>query len=359
MEQAVRKRLRTGYTTGACATAAARAAFFALRHGRFPDPVTITLPGGEQPAFPLVLKAHEPGMARAGVIKDAGDDPDITHGALIIAEVRPARAGQGIRFHAGEGVGIVTLPGLPVPVGEPAINPGPRLMIREALTQDNDGCEPDLDVILSIPGGEKLAQRTMNPRLGIVGGLSILGTTGIVRPYSCAAWIASIRESVDVARALKLAHIAGCTGRTSERAVQAHYGLSDQALIDMGDFVGGLLKYLRHHPVPRLTIAGGPGKLAKLGQGALNLHSRRTRLNRAALAEAAAKAGADAQVCTIIHEAPTVAAMVKALEGSAFDLSALIAKSALKTVRAVLGDAPVRADVLVISARGEVLAHAE
>ncbi len=355
----MQKSLRTGYTTGACATAAARAAFFALRHGYFRDPVTISLPGGERPTFPLALKTLGSGMARAGVIKDAGDDPDVTHGIMVIAEVRPARAGQGIRFIAGEGVGVVTLPGLPVPVGEAAINPTPRLMIREALAHDNGDREPDVDVIVSIPGGEEIARRTMNPRLGIVGGLSILGTTGIVRPYSCAAWIASIREGIDVARALGLSHVAGCTGRVSEKAVRVHYGLSDQALIDMGDFAGGLLKYLRHHPIPRLTIAGGPGKLAKLGQGALDLHSKRVGVNREVLAAAAAEAGADSAACAIIRTAPTVAAMVQALEGSAFDLPALIATRALEVVRTVLADAPIRTDVLVIARRGEILAHAE
>jgi cobalamin biosynthesis protein CbiD len=240
--------LRRGWTTGACAAAAARAAGQALLSGGFPDPVTIRLPRGEQPSFALVLKKIGNGTARAGVVKDAGDDPDVTHGALVIAEVAHGAAGSGITFHAGAGVGRVTLPGLPLAVGEPAINPGPRAMIRQALADAAESCGtalPDLAVTIAIPGGEALAQKTLNGRLGIVGGLSVLGTTGIVIPYSCSSWIHSIHRGIDVARAAGRAHIAAATGATSEAAVRRLYGLPEIALIDMGDFVGGMLKFLR------------------------------------------------------------------------------------------------------------------
>ena len=362
MEQVAgrKARLRTGFSTGACAAAAAKAAFSALREGRFPDPVCIRLPGGECPCFPLAERARgENGAwARAGVIKDAGDDPDITHGALILATVRPRRdGGRGVRFLAGEGVGTVTLPGLPVPPGEPAINPGPRLMIREALMDVAGGPEPDVEVEIAIPGGAALAARTMNPRLGIVGGLSILGTTGIVRPYSCAAWIASIREGVDVARALGLEHIAGCTGRTSERAVRRLFDLPEQALIDMGGFVGGLLKYVRRHPVPRLTIAGGPGKLAKLAQGAMDLHSSRTRVDMAALAGWALAAGGDAELAEAVASARTVAAATALAADAGVDLAGEIARRALMTVQDVLKGASTAAGVVIVSRQGEVLAQ--
>ena len=161
--------------------------------------------------------------ARAGIVKDAGDDPDVTHGATIVAEVAWAAPGSGVSFAAGEGVGTVTRPGLPLAVGEPAINPAPRAMIREALTdlaEANGAPPPDVTVTVAIPGGERLAEKTMNARLGIVGGLSILGTTGIVVPYSCASWMHSIHRGIDVARAAGLDHIAAATGTTSERAVQ-------------------------------------------------------------------------------------------------------------------------------------------
>src|SRR5215472_16240441 len=184
------KGLRRGWTTGACAAAAARAAYLALVSGQFPDPVTIRLPRGGIARFPLALAERDADRARAGIVKDAGDDPDVTDGALVIAEVATAPPGSGIDFAAGEGVGTVTRPGLPLAVGEPAINPAPRAMIRETLldlAEANGAPPPDLRVTIAIPGGERLAARTMNGRLGIVGGLSVLGTTGIVVPYSCAS----------------------------------------------------------------------------------------------------------------------------------------------------------------------------
>src|SRR5271165_3518142 len=203
--------LRRGWTTGACAAAAARAAFTALLSGRFPDPVAIRLPRGATASFPLALAGLGEGRARAGIVKDAGDDPDVTHGALVVASIAWAAPGSGIRFAAGEGVGTVTRAGLPLAVGEPAINPAPRAMISDALleaAEENGGPPPDVTVTISIPGGERLAEKTMNARLGIKGGLSILGTTGIVVPYSCSSWIHSIRRGIDVARAAGLDHIA-------------------------------------------------------------------------------------------------------------------------------------------------------
>src|SRR5579863_5429172 len=282
------KPLRRGWTTGACAAAAARAAYMAMLTGAFSGTVALRLPGGEEPRFALALHAFTATGARAGIVKDAGDDPDVTHGALIIAEVSRSPPETGLTFHAGEGVGTVTRPGLPLGVGEPAINPGPRAMIRSALeaAQSEAGMSEALDlaVTISIPGGEALAAKTMNARLGILGGLSVLGTTGIVIPYSCSSWIHAIHRGVDVARAAGMTHIAAATGSTSERAAQGLAGLHEVALIDMGDFVGALLKYLRRHPVQHLTLAGGVGKLAKLAQGHLDLHSARSRLDPAALA---------------------------------------------------------------------------
>src|SRR5438874_12248143 len=180
--------LRRGWTTGACAAAASRAAFQALLTGKFPDPVAIRLPRGETPNFPLALAERHDGRIRAGIVKDAGDDPDVTHGALIIAELAWAAPGSGVLFRAGEGVGTVTRPGLALAVGEPAINPTPRAMICETLAdlaEANGAPSPDLVVTIAIPDGERLAEKTMNARLGIVGGPSALGTTGIVVHYSC------------------------------------------------------------------------------------------------------------------------------------------------------------------------------
>src|SRR6266481_3493897 len=305
--------LRRGWTTGACAAAAARAAFAALLTGRFPDPVTIRLPRGEGPSFALALAELGEGVARAGIVKDAGDDPDVTQGALVIAELAWAEPGSGIRFRAGAGVGTVTRPGLPLAVGEPAINPAPRAMIQGALVdvaEANGAPSPDLVVTIAIPDGERLAEKTMNARLGIVGGLSVLGTTGIVVPYSCSSWIHAIQRGIDVARAAGLEHIAAATGTTSEAAVQRLLGLPEAALIDMGDFVGGTLKYLRRHPVPRLTLAGGFAKIAKLAQGHLDLHSSRSRIDPAALAGVLAGLGVDRGTVAAAAEADSAGAIL-------------------------------------------------
>src|ERR1700719_3785237 len=232
--------LRRGWTTGTCATAAAKAAYTALLTGDFPDPVEVTLPRGERPSFALAVTSKDVDSATAGVVKDAGDDPDVTHGALVLTTVRAAAPGSGVTFRAGAGVGTVTRAGLPVPPGEPAINPVPRRMICDAITEvaAAHGRAADAEIEIAIPGGEALAAKTLNGRLGIVGGLSILGTTGIVIPYSCSAWIHSIHRGIDVARAAGITHIAGATGTTSEAAIKALHDLPEIALIDMGDFVG-------------------------------------------------------------------------------------------------------------------------
>lgn len=279
--------LRSGWTTGACATAAAKAAWTGFCSGTVPEAVTITLPKGQTPRFAILASRIGEGWAEATVEKDAGDDPDVTHGAHIT--VRVERAGQGISFVGGEGIGTVTKPGLPIGVGEPAINPVPRRMIDEAIAEVSAeyGISPDVRVTISVANGAALALKTWNPRLGIIGGISILGTTGIVRPFSCSAWIASIHRGIDVAVASGLGHVVGATGSTSEGYVQTLYDLPENAYLDMGDFVGGLLKYLRRHPVARITVAGGPGKMTKLAQGALDLHSKRSQVDLIALAERA------------------------------------------------------------------------
>lgn len=349
--------LRRGWTTGACAMAAATAAYEALLTGAFPDPVTVRLPRGQTPSFPLAQQSVENGSATAGIIKDAGDDPDVTHGALVIVTVRSDKPGGGVTFHAGEGIGTVTRPGLPIPPGEPAINPAPRAMICEALgaIAARHGIAPDVAVTISIPGGEKIAERTWNPRLGIIGGLSVLGTTGIVIPYSCSAWIHAIRQGIDVARATDIHHIAGATGKTSESAVRKFHDLDEDAIIDMGDFVGGMLKYLNGHPLPRLTIAGGFAKLTKLAQGRLDLHSARSQVDFGQLAAMASARGAPPDVCDAMCAANTAA---HALElGKGFSLGESVAAAARDVVQAQLS-ANVSVDVLVIDRQGQTIGHA-
>jgi cobalt-precorrin-5B (C1)-methyltransferase len=347
--------LRRGWTTGACATAAAKAAYAALIRGDFPDPVEITLPRGERVAFALAETARAAGAASAGVVKDAGDDPDVTHGALVRARVTPGAPGSGIVFRAGPGVGTVTRPGLPVPPGEPAINPVPRQMIRAALAEIAPA--PDAIVEISIADGEALAARTLNARLGILGGLSVLGTTGIVIPYSCAAWIATIQRGIDVARASGLTHVAGSTGSTSEQAIRALHGLPEAALIEMGDFAGGMLKYLRAHPVPRITVAGGVAKMTKLAQGRLDLHSKRGEADLAALAALARRIGADDATAAAIAGANTVAQAFAASRD--LRLGDAIAAAAWGVAAEALRPAPAALEIVVFDRAGSLVGRAD
>ncbi|MFE3500395.1 cobalt-precorrin-5B (C(1))-methyltransferase [Kitasatospora sp. NPDC059160] len=370
--------LRHGWTTGACATAATKAAYAALLTGEFPDPVTITLPKGQQPAFALAVEelvlaaepaaadgsraaAQRPVAATAGVVKDAGDDPDVTHGALIRATVRLGEPGTGVVFRAGPGVGTVTKAGLPLAVGEPAINPVPRQMIRDAVAEvaAAHGGGGDVVVEVSVDHGEEIARSTWNPRLGILGGLSILGTTGIVVPYSCSAWIDSIRRGVDVARAAGRTHVAGCTGSTSEKVAVAVHGLPEDALLDMGDFAGAVLKYLKRHPVPRLTIAGGFAKLSKLAHGHLDLHSARSQVDKGYLAELARQGGADEELAAAVAAANTGLEAVQLCRAAGVPLGDLVAEAARATALGVLRGSPVAVDVICIDRSGAVVGRAE
>jgi cobalt-precorrin-5B (C1)-methyltransferase len=327
--------------------------------GRFPDPVSIRLPRGGAASFPLALAEFGDGCARAGVVKDAGDDPDVTHGALVIAETASAAPGSGITFAAGDGVGTVTRAGLALGIGEPAINPAPRALIRDVLLEAaavNGASQADVTVTISIPDGERLAAKTMNARLGIIGGLSILGTTGIVVPYSCASWIHSIHRGIDVARAAGLDHIAAATGATSERAVQRIYDLPDHALIDMGDFVGAALKYLRRRPVARLTIAGGFAKLAKLAAGHLDLHSARSKVNVPALAEMLAAAGAAPVAVASARAAAGAAELLEVAGDKRQALARLVASQAREVVLATLSGATA-VEVAIVDRQGDFLAR--
>jgi cobalt-precorrin-5B (C1)-methyltransferase len=357
--------LRYGWTTGTCAAAAAKAAYTALLTGEFPDPVEVTLPRGQRPAFALATTKAGEGAASAGVVKDAGDDPDVTHGALILATVRRGTPGRGVTFRAGEGVGTVTRPGLPIPPGEPAINPVPRQMLRQAIAEvaSAHGDAGDVEVEIAIPGGEALAAKTMNGRLGIVGGLSILGTTGIVVPYSCSAWIHSIHSGIDVARAAGLTHIAGATGAASEAAVQKLHGLPEMALIDMGDFVGGMLKYVRKHPVPRVTVAGGVGKMTKLAQGVLDLHSRRGSVDLGVLAGLAEKSGGSGALGERILRSNTAAETFAHAEAEGVALGDEVARAGWNTAAAVLAGTliagePIEIEIAVFDRDGRLVGHA-
>ena len=352
--------LKRGWTTGACATAATKAALSAWLTGSFEDPVTITLPKGETPSFALIYEHLNEHSAKAAIIKDAGDDPDVTHGATIYATIKPAKAGTGIHFKAGKGVGIVTKPGLPIGVGEAAINPVPRQMMQEVVEKlcAQHNIAPDFTITIGVENGEALAEQTWNGRLGIKGGLSILGTTGVVHPFSCSAWIHSIHRGVDVARAEGLAHILAATGSTSETAALKLFDLPTHATIDMGDFAGGLLKYLRKHPVPKLTIAGGFAKLTKLAQGAMDLHSARSQVDFEFLSQQAAVKNDKSLVHKILKANTALEVLeLSQIAACADDLTQQIAHQAQQQAQSIITHNQTQINIVLVSRQGDILAQ--
>lgn len=292
--------MRRGFTTGSNATAAALAATRALLRQQVQQEVTIHLPAGMDATFTAHTCEFGPDFARCSFIKDGGDDPDVTHGAEIGATVTWAES-PGIHLHRGEGVGLVTKPGLGLEVGGPAINPVPRQMILEhvaAEAGDELLSERGVRVEIWVTNGEKIAERTLNARLGIIGGISILGTSGIVIPYSTAAYRASITQGMDVALNQGYTHLVLTTGGRSERFAQVLMPeLPEVAFIQMGEFLGWSLKEAAQRPaITKITIAGMIGKFSKMAQGAFHLHRNQSQVDPIFLAELAQELGATPEV---------------------------------------------------------------
>lgn len=283
--------LRSGFTTGACATAAAKAAITALVTGEAVNSVEFSLPDGELTSIEISSVEISENSATAQVVKDGGDDPDVTHGKIIEVEVRLS-GHDGIVFHAGEGVGTVTLPGLGLAPGEPAINPVPRKMIATEIRKVYDG---GVDVTVSVPGGRELALRTFNPKLGIEGGISIIGTSGIVRPFSSEAFVESLRREMEVAVAIGCTHIVVNSGARSERFVKALYPeYPPQAFIHYGNAIGETMKIASQLGIGQLTIGLMIGKAVKLAEGHTDTHSGNVVMNRNFLIGIAREAGCSA-----------------------------------------------------------------
>ena len=352
--------LRSGYTTGACATATSLAAARLLLGGPMTETCTITLPRGQHVEFSLTdCHLASPQVAFASTIKDAGDDPDVTHGATVFAEVALSDA-IGVKFQAAPGVGIVTREGLSINKGEAAINPVPRQMMQSHLEQlaNQYNYNGGFDVRIGIKNGEQIATKTMNPRLGIVGGLSILGTTGIVRPFSCSAYIASIQQGIDVAYTNGLQHIAACTGSTSEARAQKEYQLPEMGLIEMGDFVGAVLKHIKHAPVAKLSLIGGFGKFSKLANGHMDLHSRSSSIDLEELADKATLAGANKDLCEQIKASNTSLQALKLCQKHNVPLGNIICEQA-RAVAAAIIPTTVQIEVWAIDKQGDVVGHAD
>lgn len=301
------RNLRPGYTTGACATAAAAAATRALLTAQPVTEIAVDLPAKKNVIFRLARCEFASGRVICGTIKDAGDDPDVTHGAEIQATVEWYDA-PGILIAGGEGVGVVTKPGLPVPVGEPAINPGPCHMITRAVRNEAGTVleKRGLKVTISVPGGEELASKTVNPRLGIIGGISILGTTGIVKPFSTAAYRASIHVELKVAVCNGVRQAVLTTGRRSEKYALSRYRERPElGFVQVGDHMDYALKQARHLGFPQVVIAGMIGKISKLAQGRMQTHVSEGGIDLNFLAEQAGELGADGELMARIRSANT------------------------------------------------------
>jgi len=350
--------LRRGWTTGACATASTKAALNILLGEEIENHVSITLPKGQVANFEIAYKNIDETFCEIGVIKDAGDDPDVTHGSMIKSKICfRQKDGKGILFHAGKGVGTVTLQGLPIDIGEAAINPVPREMMRLVVEEAMGIKNPDIDITISVPKGEEIAQKTWNPRLGIKGGISILGTTGIVIPYSCSAWIHAIHRGIDVAQALGHNHIIGATGKTSEASALTYFQASENQMIDMGDFVGGMLKYVKKQPIEKVTIAGGFAKIVKLAQGHYDLHSGRSQVDFEKLAKLAQKLEFPSSKIEQITKANT-ALEVLSLLGEYHDKFCLqIAKLAQQHAVKLIHQEQTKIDIIIFDRQGQLLSH--
>lgn len=266
------KTLREGFTTGTCAAAAAKAATMLLCGKPAPESIDVGLPDATRVIMPVAYARKDGRTSEAAVRKDAGDDPDATNGAMIVVRAEWAESGDVI-FRAGAGVGIVTKPGLSVPPGEPAVNPAPRRMIADAVREVSDR---PIQITVSIPGGRELAARTFNPRLGIEGGLSILGTTGRVRPYSSSALRDALKCSLDVAAACGIGAPVLVPGRIGERAARSNFRLEPEQVIEVVNEWGFMLDATAGYDFARLLVLGHPGKLAKLADGRWDTHSSRS-----------------------------------------------------------------------------------
>lgn len=350
--------MRHGYSTGTCATAAAKAAAILLLTGKAPDVVTVRLPDGDMPEFPVVKPLLLRERASCSVVKDAGDDPDCTHGAEIRASVCSVPGSGCIQIEGGVGVGVVTKPGLKVPVGQHAINPVPRHMIAANLM---DLCPRDVDmkVEVQVPSGAELAERTLNSKLGILGGISILGTSGRVRPMSNEAFRESLLPQLDQAKALGHELICLVPGGSSETAIHSRYGVPSEAIVQMSNWVGFMLEKAVERRFGSVVLAGHIGKLCKVAGGIFDTHSKVADARQEIMAAYAGAAGANRdQIRSILTQSTAEAAVgflrTEQLEGVLTDLANQASKRASGFCRNRL-----HVECIFLDLSGEVLAHSD
>ncbi len=355
-----RENLRSGYTTGACATAASEAALRALVSQRQVTEVTIRLPFGQMVTFAIHSCTFTEYEGRASVIKDAGDDPDVTHQAEICSRVTWEGSEPGISLRRGLGVGLVTKKGLPVAPGEPAINPVPRKMITEGIGEilaEYGLADRGVAVEISVPKGEELAKKTFNPRLGIVGGISILGTTGIVVPYSTAAWLACVTQEIDVAVAQGIKELVLTVGTRGERLTRQLIPLPEEAFVQIGPFFGDALRHCARVGVEKVTLASMIGKLAKFAAGHESVHSNNSSQDFVFLADVALSAGADTAIIEQITHANTAQEVSELISDMGLhEFFHAICRRAWEFASTFLIGA-LTLDVYLTSQDGKVLAH--
>jgi len=361
--------VRTGFTTGACAQAGVRACLDAILSGEWSGTVRIRLPNGRSAEF--ALNRRESGVrdgcpwAMAAIIKDGGDDPDCTHGAEIVTELSLTDDGK-IEYVAGQGVGTITKPGLAIPVGEPAINPVPRrfmkeefMATKERIIRTMDMKNPGAIITISIPDGAIRAEKTLNRRLGIEGGLSILGTKGIVVPFSTAAYRASIAQAIDVARARNLDTLVMTTGGQSEAfAMKLYPDLSPEGFIQIGDFTGYSIRQAAKSGIRRVIMAGFLGKFSKLAKGVTQTHAAGSQVDLAFLVELAKATGSSDETCQEIMKANTARHVGDILEASGNrEFFGLMCRKILHHLRRIAPHPP-EMEILLSNFRGELIGRA-
>lgn len=354
--------MRRGYTTGACAAAAAKGAALLLITGECLPSVEIDLPAGFRHTFELTGWRYDGAdTAICATVKDAGDDPDATHRAWIEASVS-WREQPGVEIDGGRGVGRVTKPGLPVAVGEAAINPVPRRMILEAVSEvlEEHGAARGLKVVISVPEGESIALRTLNPRLGIVGGISILGTRGVVTPFSTEAYKASVVQAISVAAAAGNRQIVLTTGGSSEKyAIAMFPELPEEAFVQMGEYVGFSLEHAKAYGLRKVTLVGMAGKFSKVAQGAMLIHSKNAQVDFGFMAAVAREAGASEEQVQEIAGANTASQAVDLMTeaGNAAFFGLLCKRVCEQSLQAVNGGMII--EMVLITMKGRVLGRAE
>jgi cobalt-precorrin-5B (C1)-methyltransferase len=305
-----KKGLRTGYTTGTCAAAATKAAMCTLLKRERLASIKVTLPKGGSALIRIAwINDNDENAVTAAVIKDAGDDPDVTDGAEICSTVSILERSMDTVIKGGNGVGIVTKPGLGLEIGKAAINKVPMSMIHQAVTEVKGSMQTNfgISVVISVSKGEEIAKKTDNPRLGILGGISILGTTGIVIPYSTSSFAASIRQSIDVSFAMKSFCVVLTTGGRSEDFARKlfHDDIPDHSYIQIGDFVGYSIRQCANKKIKKAIVAGFIGKLTKMAMGVKQTHVKGSHVDMDFLGHMASRCGAEDEIVTRIKTANT------------------------------------------------------